>query len=284
MRAIWKGSISFGLVNIPIALYPATRQDEIKFHLLRGSDLSAIHNKRVADADGHEVSWDDVVKGYEYEPGRFVALKDEDFSKVDIPATRTVDITDFVPLEQVDPMFYSKPYYMEPGKGGEKAYVLLREALRESGKIGIAKVVIKTREHLAAVKPEERGMLLELMHFADELVDPSELKIPERHEVSRKEMEMAKALIEGMSGEWQPRKYKDDYHDALLKMIDEKVAHGGKLPPKGKRGAPREHVIDLAAVLAESLKRTQGQRKEPPPVAGKKARRNPAGRTRKRAA
>ena len=151
MRAIWKGAISFGLVNIPIALYPATRTEELKFRLLRASDHSPVNYKRVAEADGKEVPWDQIVKGYEHEKGKFIVLKDEDFQRVDIEATQTVDITRFVKLEEVNPVFFHKPYYMEPQKGGDKAYVLLREALRASGKIAIAKVVIKTRQHLAAV-------------------------------------------------------------------------------------------------------------------------------------
>ncbi|MDP9253611.1 MAG: Ku protein, partial [Verrucomicrobiota bacterium] len=141
MRAIWKGSISFGLVNIPIALYPATRQEELKFRLLREKDLSPVNYKRVAEADGKEVPWDEIVKGYEYEKGKFVVLKDEDFQRVDLEATQTVDIQDFVELEEIDPMFFYKPYYLEPQKGGDKAYALLRNALAESEKVGIAKVV-----------------------------------------------------------------------------------------------------------------------------------------------
>ena len=160
MRAIWKGAISFGLVNIPISLFPATRREELKFRLLRKSDLSPVNYKRVAEADGKEVPWEEIVKGYEHEKGRFVVLQEEDFQRVDIEATQTVDITDFVPLDQVDPMYFYKPYFMEPAKGGEKSYNLLREALQESQKIGIAKVVIKTRQYLAAVKPEKRGLIL----------------------------------------------------------------------------------------------------------------------------
>src|SRR6185436_17861957 len=158
MRAIWKGSISFGLVNIPIALYPATRREELKFRLLRKSDLSPVNYKRVAAKDGKEVAWDQIVKGYEYEKGRYVVLKDEDFKRVDLEATQTVDIQNFVKLEDVNPLLFHKPYYMEPGKGGDKAYVLLRGILADTGKVAIAKVVIKTREHLAAVKPQEKGM------------------------------------------------------------------------------------------------------------------------------
>src|SRR3954463_14162005 len=150
MRAIWKGAISFGLVNIPIALYSATRSEELKFRLLRGSDLSPVNYKRVAEADGKEVPWDQIVKGYEYEKGKFIVLKEDDFKRADIEATQSVDIMDFVELEDIDPIFFDKPYYLEPEKRGEKAYALLREALKKTGRVGIAKVVIKTRQHLAA--------------------------------------------------------------------------------------------------------------------------------------
>src|SRR5436190_6394636 len=167
MRALWKGSISFGLVTIPVSLFPATRTEELKFRLLREKDHSPVNYKRVAEADGKEVPWDQIVKGYEYEKGKFVVLHEEDFQRVDVEATQSVDITAFVELEEVDPIYFQKPYYMEPQKGGDRAYVLLREALRDSGKIGIAKVVIKTRQHLASVKPYRKGLMLELMHFAN---------------------------------------------------------------------------------------------------------------------
>src|SRR5437016_304774 len=196
MRAIWKGSISFGLVNIPIALHPATRREELKFRLLRASDLSPVNYKRVAETDGKEVPWDQIVKGYEYEKGKFIVLKDEDFKRADIEATQSVDILDFVKLEEIDPIFFDKPYYLEPEKRGEKAYALLREALKKSGKVGIAKVVIKTRQHLAAVKPEKNLLVLELMHFAEEIIDTTELKIPPRPELGAKELAMATDLIE----------------------------------------------------------------------------------------
>ena len=179
-RAIWKGSISFGLVNIPIALYPATRKEDLKFRLLRKKDLSPVNYKRVAEKDGKEVPWDEIVKGYEYEKGKFVVLKEEDFQRVDLEATQTVDIQDFVDLEEIDPMYFYKPYYLEPQKGGDKAYALLRDALTDSNKVGIAKVIIKTRQYLAGVKPEADALVLELMHFADELADPEKLHVPKK--------------------------------------------------------------------------------------------------------
>jgi DNA end-binding protein Ku len=256
-RAIWKGSISFGLVNIPIALYPATRREELKFRLLRKSDLSPVSYKRVTEKDGKEVPWDQIVKGYEYEKGKYVVLKDEDFERVDLEATQTVDIQDFVHQEEIDPIFFYKPYYLEPQKGGDKAYVLLRDALKDSGKVGIAKVVIKTREYLAGVKPEDGVLVLELMHFADELADPGKLHIPKKIEVGKREMNMATSLIDSMSSKWNPEKYKDDYRQALMEVIEEKVEAGGKeIEEKPKKAPKPTKVIDLVSVLQKSLERT----------------------------
>jgi DNA end-binding protein Ku len=279
MRAIWKGAISFGLVNIPIALYPATRSEELKFRLLRKTDLSPVNYKRVAEADRKEVPWEQIVKGYEYEKGKFVVIKEEDFARVDVEATQTVDITDFVKLEEVNPVYFHKPYYMEPEKGGDKAYVLLREALRSTGKIAIAKVVIKTRQHLAAVKPQENGLMLELMHFADELIDISEFKVPTAKNVSKKELEMAGVLVASMSSEWRPEKYHDEYKDALEKLIEEKVEKGDKATPKPVRRPKATNVIDLVSVLQKSLKQSGATKRTT-----KTARRAKPRRDRKKAA
>jgi DNA end-binding protein Ku len=261
-RAIWKGSISFGLVNIPIALYPATRREELKFRLLRKTDLSPVNYKRVAEKDDKEVPWDQIVKGYEYEKGKYVVLQDEDFQRVDIEATQTVDIQDFVELDEIDPIFFYKPYYLEPQKGGDKAYALLRDALKDSKKVGVAKVVIKTREYLAGVKPEDGALVLELMHFADELADTSKLHIPKKVEVGKREMTMAKSLIDSMSSKWNPEKYKDDYREALMEVIEQKVEAGGKEIEEKPRKAPKPtKVIDLVSVLQKSLEETGGKRK-----------------------
>jgi DNA end-binding protein Ku len=253
MRAIWKGSISFSLINIPIALYPATRREELKFRLLRSSDLSPVNYKRVAEVDGKEVPWEEIVKGYEYEKGKFVVLKDDDFKRADIEATQSVDIVDFVKLEEINPIFFDKPYYLEPEKRGEKAYALLREALNKSGKVGIAKVVIKTRQHLAAVKPQKGLLALELMHFAEEIVDATELKIPSKVEVGGRELQMATDLVEKMSAPWKPDQYTDEYRHALLEVIQEKVESGGKTP--AAHGTPKKpaNVVDLVSVLQRSL-------------------------------
>ena len=262
MRAIWKGSISFGLVNIPIALYPATRREELKFRLLRESDLSPVNYKRVAEKDGKEVPWNQIVKGYEYEKGKFIVLKDEDFQRVDLEATQTVDIKDFVDLEEIDPMYFYKPYYLEPQKGGDKAYALLRDSLEETKKVGIAKVVIKTRQYLAGVKPEDGALVLELMHFADELADPSKLNVPKKTEVGKREMKMAGSLIDSMTANWNPEKYRDDYKEALMEVIEEKVEAGGKeIETKPKKAPKPTKVIDLVSVLQKSLEETGAVRK-----------------------
>ena len=259
MRAIWKGSISFGLVNIPIALYPATRKEDLKFRLLRAKDLSPVNYKRVAEKDGKEVPWDQIVKGYEYEKGKYVVLKDEDFQRVDLEATQIVDIQDFVEEEDIDPMFFYKPYYLEPQKGGDKAYVLLRDTLKKTGKVGIAKVVIKTRQYLAGVKAENSVLVLELMHFAEELADADKLHVPKKLEPGKRELDMAKALVDSMSSKWEPKKYRDDYREALMDVIEEKVEAGGEEieeKPK-KKSRPSTKVIDLVSVLQESLEKTR---------------------------
>jgi DNA end-binding protein Ku len=256
MRAIWKGSISFGLVYIPIAVYPATKEEKLSFRQLRASDLSPIKYKKIAEADSKEVSADQIVKGFEYERGQYVVLKEEDFAKVKIESTHSIDITDFVDLGQVDPKFFYKPYFLEPQKGGEKAYALLHKALSGTGKIGIAKVVISNREHLASVKPDGLFLILELMHFASEILSPEELKSGPTSALTEKELKMAQSLIESMSVAWEPEKYRDEYRTAVMEMIEQKAQHkevAGKPAPVARA----TNVVDLVKVLQESLNRNQ---------------------------
>jgi DNA end-binding protein Ku len=257
MRAIWKGSISFGLVNVPISLYPAISREELNFRLLRRRDLSPINYKRVAEADGKEVPWDEIVKGYEYEKGKFVVLKDEDFRRADVEATQTIEVVEFVRLKEIDPVFFDKPYYLEPQKQGSKAYALLRDALKKMEMVGVAKVVIKTRQHLAAVKPEQNALVLELMHFAEELVSPKSLQIPGDITIGSREMQMATELIDRLSDSWAPDKYTDDYRHALMDLIQKKVESGGRTPAgaKGQSRRSATKVIDLVSVLQESLQK-----------------------------
>src|SRR3981081_823114 len=212
MRPTWKGSISFGLVYIPIAVYPATKEEKLSFRQLRKTDLSPIKYKKVAEADSKEVPADDIVKGFEYERGRYVVLSDEDFEKVKIESTHSIDITDFVDLGQVDPKFFYKPYFLEPQKGGEKAYALLHKALSGTGKIGIAKTVITTGEYLASVKPDCLFLVLDLMHFASEILAPEELKNGSATAVTDKELKMAQSLVESMSVAWGRDMFRGESH------------------------------------------------------------------------
>jgi DNA end-binding protein Ku len=278
MRALWKGAITFGLVTIPVSLFPATRREELKFRQLRKSDQSPVNYKRVAEADGKEVPWAQIVKGYEYEKGKFVIIKDEDFARVDVEATQTVDIMNFVSIDDVDPLLFYKPYYLEAAKGGDKAYVLLREALVDTGKIAIAKVVIRTRQHLAAVKPQKKGLMLELMHFPKELIDVEEFNEPTEKAVGKAEMQMAKQLIESMTKEWEPEKYNDEYHEALEKLIEEKIEHPDEAAPAPAKKRQSTKVIDLVAVLQESLQQSKSKAAAPKKkaVAGSKERKTAA--------
>ena len=255
MRPIWKGSISFGLVYIPISVYPATREEKLSFRQLRASDHSPIKYKKVAEADMKEVPAAEIVKGFEFERGQFVIMKEEDFAKVKIESTHSIDITDFVDLGQVDPKFFYKPYFLEPQKGGEKAYALLHKALTGTGKIGIAKVVISNREHLASVKPDGLFLVLELMHFASEILSPEELN-PAKTTINDKELKMAQTLIESMSSEWEPEKYRDEYRNAVMELIEQK-AQNKEIAERPAAPMRATNVVDLVKVLQESLNRNQ---------------------------
>src|SRR5262249_54831787 len=211
-------------------------------------------------------------RGYEDGKGKYVVIKDEDFQRVDLEATQTVDIKDFVDQEEIDPMFFYKPYYLEPQKGGDKAYALLRDALKDTNKVGVAKVVIKTRQYLAGVKPEDGALVLELMHFPDELADPEKLHVPKKMDVGKREMNMARSLIDSMTSKWEPEKYKDDYREALMEVIEEKVEAGGKeIEEKPKKAPKPTKVIDLASVLQKSLEQSGAKGKSKGKVRSKKA-------------
>src|SRR4051812_11288472 len=226
-RAIWKGSISFGLVNIPVGLYAAESRDEIRFKLLDKKTMSPIHYKRISEESTKEVAWEETVRGYEFSPGKYVVVSDEDLKRAAPEATQTIDIVDFVDLEEISPLYFDKPYYLAPDKKGAKAYALLRETLRRTGKVGIAKVVIRTREYLAAVVARGDVLTLELMRYAHELRSPDELDVPHgKQGVSDREIDMAERLVEGMVAAWDPDKYKDTYRNDLMKMIEKRVEAG----------------------------------------------------------
>ena len=266
-RAIWKGSITFGLVNIPVGLYSAETRDEIHFKMLDKKTMSPIHYKRVSEESGKEVDWNDIVRGYEFSPGKYVVMSDEDLKRAAPEATQTIDIVDFVDMDEISPLYFDKPYYLGPDKKGTKAYSLLREVLRRTNKVGISKVVIRTRQYLAAVVPRGEVLTLELLRFAHELRDPSELDIPKgKGGVSDRELDMAERLVEGMVDAWDPEKYKDDYRKDLMKMIEERVEAGEleaspEPAPKPERRA--DNVVDLMALLKRSVEEGGSTKKAP---------------------
>ena len=266
-RSIWKGSITFGLVNIPVGLYSAEqRTEEIHFNLLDRRNMARVRYKRVNEENGKEVPWEETVKGYEFESGKYVVVSDEDLQRASPEKTQTVDILDFVDLEDINPVFFDKPYYLAPDKKGAKSYALLRETLRRTGKVGIAMVVIRTKQYLAAVIAREDVILLNILRFAHELRDPSELDLPSGKEgVSERELDMAERLVEGMVDTWDPKKYKDDFHRDMKKMIDERVAAGQLEESPEAPPAPRKerggNVVDLMALLKRSVEEGGGTRK-----------------------
>src|SRR6478609_4247910 len=255
-RELWKGAIQFGLVHIPVSLFPAEQRDELSFSMLDRRDLQPVGYKRFNKTTGDEVPYEQIVKGYEYDEGHYVTLEKEDFQRANVEATQTVDILGFIERDQLPSFFFESPYYLAPGKHGDKGYALLREVLVRTGRVGIASVVIRTRAHLAALYAVENMLVLNTLRYANELRDPTELKVPEdlkAAKVTPREIDMAERLVEDMEMDWDPAKYHDTYRDDLMKMIEEK-AHGKVKPePKAKR-APREaEVIDFASLLEKSL-------------------------------
>ena len=255
MRPIWKGAISFGLVTIPVQIVNATNEAEkISFKMLRKGDLSPIRYRRVAELDEKEVAWGDIVKGYEYEKGQFVVMDEKDFEKVDLKGTDSIEILDFVAEQEVEPIYFYKPYYIEPAKGGGPAYALLRDVLADTEKIGIAKVIIRQRQHLAAVKAKGDLLVLELMHFASEITLAEEVKVPAAKGADKRALEMARTLVQQMSTKWEPERYVDEYAEKMKELIDRKIAAGGReLPEAKKQAAAPTNVVDLVAVLEQSL-------------------------------
>jgi DNA end-binding protein Ku len=256
MRAIWKGNISFALVSIPISLFSATRRNELSFHYLHKKDMSPVSYKRFCDTENVEVPWEEITRGYEYEKDRYVEITDEDMDKADVELTKTIAIQEFVQESEIDPVYFDKPYYLEPQKGGERAYALMREALGQSKKVGIGKVVLKSREHLAAVKSVGDMLTLQTMRFSHEIVDAGSLNLPKVADVSKKEMDLANMLIDSMSDKFEPVKYKDDYYDKVLEIIQMKVAGVSPQAPVAKGPGPAK-VVDLMEILKQSLTETK---------------------------
>ena len=258
-HAIWSGAINFGLVTIPVKLFTAVRENDLSFNLLHKSDEGRIKYERTCSVCGKNVPWDEIVKGYEYEKGSYVILTDEDFKRVNVEATQSVDIVEFVDLDQISPMFFDKPYYLEPDKKGRHAYALLRAALNDANKVALARVVIRTKEHIAAVKPIGDALVLEIMHWADEIVDADTLDFPKDEKMPPAEMKMAKMLIDTMAVEkFEPENFQNKYHEELMAMIEARAA--GKELPKAKKAAPRATVVNLMDVLQQSLEETKKHR------------------------
>ncbi len=251
MRSIWTGSVSFGLVNIPVRLYSATSGTGLDFSLLHKKDLSPIKYSRVCQNEGKEVPYVDIVKGYEYQKGEYVVIDDADFERASAKKTRTIDITEFVQEEEIDPLYYEKPYFLEPEKGAAKSYALLREALGQSHKVAIAKFVLRNREHLALIKPEGQVLALVQMRFQSELRTPSGLNLPARDEAKGREVQMALALIDQLTENFSPEDYHDTYTEELEKVIEAKLA--GKQPAKLGQAPRPVQVGDLMAALKASL-------------------------------
>jgi len=275
-RGLWKGAISFGLVNVPVELFSAEkRSTELDLTMLDKRDLGPVGYKRYNKSTGEDVPWNEIVKGYEYEDGKYVVLSEEDFRRANVEASKTVDIQAFVDAGDVPPLFFETPYYLAPGKRGEKAYALLREALKKAGKIGIATVVIRTRQYLAALIPHGDVMLMNTIRYADELRQVEELGIPHASlnaKVTAKEIDLALRLIDDMAEAWKPEQYKDTYREDLLKRIEEKVKAGQteEITAPEKEGAEDKagaEVIDLMALLRKSV---EGKAKSPAKAAAPK--------------
>lgn len=263
-RSLWKGAISFGLVNVPVELHSAhKRSTELDLTMLDRRDMSPVGFRRVNKATGEEVPWAEVVKGYEYRDGEYVVLGEEDFRRANPEASRTVDIVAFVGLHDIAPPYFETPYYLAPGKRGEKAYALLRDTLRKSGKAGIATVVIRTKQYLAALFPQDDVLVLNTLRYADELKKPASLEVPGA-KVTAKELDMALRLVDDMSDAWKPERFHDTYREDLLKRIEEKVKAGETEevpePEKAARGRKGGEVIDLMALLRKSIEK-QPERK-----------------------
>jgi DNA end-binding protein Ku len=267
-RSLWKGAISFGLVNVPVELHSAKkRAAELDMTMLDKRDLAPVGYKRVNKSTGKEVAWGDVVKGYEYKDDKYVVLSDEDFRRANPEASRTVDILAFVELADIEPQYFETPYYLKPEKRGEKAYALLRETLQKAGKAGVASVVIRTKQYLAALVAQDDLLVLNTLRYAAELKAPSELEIP-KAKVTPKELDMALRLVEDMADDWQPAKFKDTYREDLLKRIKEKVKAGQteeltEPDPDARKPAKGAEVIDLMALLKKSVEKKPAKAKRP---------------------
>ncbi len=256
---MWSGAISFGLVNVPVKLVSAVTSKDVRFHQIDKRSNARVRQKRVSASTGEEVAFDDIVKGYELGPDTFVTINPDELDALDPKATRTIDIEDFVDLDQIDPVYYDRPYYLVPDKGGTKAYALLREAMRETNKVGIARMVLRTKQYLAAIRPVGNALVMETMLFADEVVDADELDLPgDEVEVTPREEKMARQLIDSLTCDFEPSNYRDEYRERVLALIEQKAA--GQEIVVGEAAAATPNVVDLMAALEASLAQVRKSR------------------------
>jgi DNA end-binding protein Ku len=290
-RALWSGSLSFGLVNIPIEIHTAVKDKGPHFRMLRKSDRSRIHFQRVAETDGEVVEWEDVVKGYEYAKGQFVVLTPQDFEKAALKKDRVIDIQDFVEANAVDDRYFDKPYYLLPGRGGAKAYALLREAIKASARIGVAKFVLRAKQRLAAIEAIGDALVLSTMRFRDELARLDEYEFPEATAVPKKQLQLAQRLIEEFASEWEPEKYTDDYRQNIMKVVEAKRERTKpELEPESDPQSAK--VVDLMERLRKSLgtkraftaKAAKATKAKGPTKSGRKKTAKTGARTRRKAA
>ncbi|MDX2169449.1 MAG: Ku protein [Deltaproteobacteria bacterium] len=272
MAAIWKGTIAFGLVTIPIELHPAVKEDRPRFRLLHATDESPVHYDRVCEREGKPVAWADLVKGFEYTKGHYVVLTRDDFRTAAVEKTKTVDILDFVPAGAIDDRFFDHAYYAVPGTGGDRGYAVLREALRKSERVGIGKIVLRETQHLAELSAVGDALVLTMMRFATDLVDESRYRFPAASSVRPRELAMAEQLIDSLTTDWDPAQYKDDYRANLLKIIHAKV-EGGEAKLHSEAPQRDAHVVDLMERLKQSLaSRGKRTRAATPSRAGRRKR------------
>jgi DNA end-binding protein Ku len=281
MAAAWKGSISFGLVNVPVELRAAVQNDHLSFRMLHAEDLSPVKYERVCAKDGEPVPWGEIVKGYEYTKGKYVILADEDFRAAALASSKTIDILDFVRADEIDPRYFDTPYYVMPAKGGEKPYALLREAIRTTGSVGVGKLTMHQKQHLAAIKTIGDALMLETMRFANELVDTGELDFPSSELVRPQELKMASQLVANLAERFEPEKYTDDYRANLMKIIRAKMK-GHKIEMTEPDEPESTKVLDLMSRLQESLE--QSKKSHKPSRAARASSDEPAERRRRKRA
>jgi DNA end-binding protein Ku len=266
-RSIWSGAISFGLVNVPIKLYSAVSKKTVRFHQLHGTTGTRIQQRRVDPSTGEEVSYEDIVKGYEIGKDRYVVITPDELESLDPEKTRTIEIEDFVEEAEIDPLYYDHPYYLAPGTGAEKAYRLLLEAMKEAGRVAIARVVIRNKEQLVAIRPSGQVLTMSTMNFADEVVSPDAIEEisaqdGDKATATKRELDMAQQLIDSLTAEFDPGKYHDTYRERVLELIERKAA-GEEIAvaPEAPEPAP---VPDLMAALEASLQEAKGRERKPP--------------------